>query len=114
MTDKELKALKEAFDFPEPDKKQEFLEEFSKLSQNNDKKRIPPIVMRFAAAAAMIAVIIGVLTHMPKDTTDFGNGNDGIVTVTHRQLSQQQPQKGKLSRPQHQRSQALPLQQQRQ
>ncbi|WP_024860155.1 hypothetical protein [Ruminococcus flavefaciens] len=82
MTDKELKALKEAFDFPEPDKKQEFLEEFSKLSRNNDKKRIPPIVMRFAAAAAMIAVIIGVLTHMPKDTTDFGNGNDGIVTVT--------------------------------
>lgn len=82
MTDKELKALKEAFDFPEPDRKDEFIAEFSRLSDNRDKKHMLPIVMRFAAAAAMFAVIIGVLTHMPKDTTDFGSGNDGIVSAT--------------------------------
>lgn len=82
MTDKEKKALKEAFDFPEPDRKDEFIAEFTRLSENKDKKRLFPVVMRFAAAAAMLAVIIGVLTHMPKDKTDFGSSNDGIVTVT--------------------------------
>lgn len=82
MTDKEKKALREAFDFPEPDRKEEFLAEFARLSVNNNKKRLFPVVMRFAAAAAMIAIIIGVFTFMPKDTVDFGHDNDEIITVT--------------------------------
>lgn len=82
MTDKEKKALREAFDFPEPDRKEEFLAEFARLSVNNNKKRLSPVVMRFAAAAAMIAIIIGVFAFMPKDTVDFGHDKDEIITVT--------------------------------
>ncbi|WP_303805566.1 hypothetical protein [Ruminococcus flavefaciens] len=82
MTDKEKKALREAFDFPEPDRKEEFLAEFARLSVNNNKKRLFPVVMRFAAAAAMIAIIVGVFAFMPKDTVDFGHDNDEIITVT--------------------------------
>lgn len=82
MTDKEKKALREAFDFPEPDRKEEFLAEFARLSVNNNKKRLSPVVMRFAAAAAMIAIIVGVFAFMPKDTVDFGHDNDEIITVT--------------------------------
>lgn len=82
MTDKEKKALREAFDFPEPDRKEEFLAEFARLSVNNNKKRLSPVVMRFAAAAAMIAIIVGVFAFMPKDTVDFGHDKDEIITVT--------------------------------
>ena len=82
MTDKEKKALREAFDFPEPDRKEEFLTEFARLSENNHKKRLFPVVMRFAAAAAMIAIIVGVFALMPKSKVDFGNGKDEIMTVT--------------------------------
>ncbi|MBP5581405.1 MAG: hypothetical protein J6X85_06425 [Ruminococcus sp.] len=82
MTDKEKKALKEAFSFPEPDRKDEFLEEFARLSGNTKKKRFLPVIMRFAVSAAMMAVIIGVLTHMPKTTVDFGHDTDVYVTVT--------------------------------
>ncbi len=82
MTDKEKKALREAFDFPEPDRKEEFLAEFARLSVNNNKKRLFPVVMRFAAAAAMIAIIVGVFAFMPKDTVDFGHDKNEIITVT--------------------------------
>lgn len=82
MTDKEKKALREAFDFPEPDRKEEFLAEFARLSVNNNKKRLSPVVMRFAAAAAMIAIIVGVFAFMPKDTVDFGHDKNEIITVT--------------------------------
>ena len=82
MTDKEKKALREAFDFPEPDRKEEFLAEFARLSVNNNKKRLSPVVMRFAAAAAMIAIIVGVFTFMPKDTVDFGHDKNEIITVS--------------------------------
>lgn len=82
MTDKEKKALREAFDFPEPDRKDEFIAEFAKLCDNKDKKPLFPFFMRFAAAAAMLTLIIGVLVNMPKDTLDFGNGSSVIVQST--------------------------------
>ncbi|MBQ6213477.1 MAG: hypothetical protein IJJ57_11370, partial [Ruminococcus sp.] len=81
MTYKDKKALKEAFDFPEPDKKQEFMEEFAKLSHNTVKKSILPVVMRMGAAAAMMGAIVLIFANMPKDTADFGNDN-AIITVT--------------------------------
>lgn len=84
MTDKEKKALREAFDFPEPDRKEEFLEEFARLSENKNKKRMFPAVMRFAAAAAMLAAIVGVIALMPKNKVDFGHDKDEIITVTEK------------------------------
>ena len=81
MTYKDKKALKVAFDFPEPDKKQEFMEEFAKLSHNTVKKPILPVVMRMGAAAAMMGAIVLIFANMPKDTADFGNDN-AIITVT--------------------------------
>ena len=40
MTDKEKNALKEAFGFEDPDKKNEFVQEFVKLENYNNKKSL--------------------------------------------------------------------------
>ena len=83
MTDKEKLRLSEAFGIPEPDKKKEFIEEFRKRDTEKQKKPVMPIIMRITAAAAMLAVCIGIITHMPKGKTNFGESNPmPIVTET--------------------------------
>ncbi|WP_297958412.1 hypothetical protein [uncultured Ruminococcus sp.] len=83
MTDKEKLRLSEAFGIPEPDKKKEFIEEFRKRDTEKQKKPVMPIIMRITAAAAMLAVCIGVITHMPKGKTNFGVSDPlPIVTET--------------------------------
>ena len=78
MTDREKKALTEAFGFEEPDRKDDFVQEFMKLDSGKVKKPIFPTALKFAAAAAMMAAVIGTAVTMPKDIKQFGN----IDTVT--------------------------------
>lgn len=79
MTDKERKKLTEAFGFPTPDKKEEFIEEFSRLSDQHEKRKIFPIVMKLCAAAAMIALMVGVLARIPKNRHDIGMSDTDIA-----------------------------------
>ena len=79
MTDKERKKLTEAFGFPSPDKKEEFIEEFRRLSDKDEKKKIFPIVMKLCAAAAMIALMVGVLAHIPKNRHDIGMSDTDLA-----------------------------------
>ena len=81
MTDKERKALKEAFGFEEPDRKEIFAREFIKLDSGKVKKPLFPIVIKFAAAAAIMTAVIGTAVTMPKDIKHFGN-NDNITELT--------------------------------
>ncbi len=80
MTDKEKNALKEAFGFEDPDKKNEFVQEFVKLENYNNKKSLFPFIIKFAAAAAMMTAVIGTAIMMPKDIKQ--PGNDNLITVT--------------------------------
>ena len=81
MTDKEKKALKAAFDIPEPDRKQEFAELFRQRMGQKNKKRIPPVVMRITAAAAMLAVVAGVIANMPDSPSNLGKYDNVTVTT---------------------------------
>ena len=81
MTDKERKALKEAFGFEVPDRKDIFVQEFIKLDSGKAKKPLFTIVFKFAAAAAVMAAVIGTAVTMPKDIKHFGN-NDNITELT--------------------------------
>ena len=56
----------EAFGIPEPDRKKQFTEEFRQRSHDKVKKPLLPIIMRTAASAAMLALVIGAVTHLPK------------------------------------------------
>ena len=80
MTDIEKKALKEAFGFEEPDRKNDFVQEFMKLESGRVKKPLFPTVLKFTAAAAMMAAVIGTAVTIPKDIKHFGN----IDTITER------------------------------
>lgn len=81
MTDKEREALKEAFGFEVPDRKDIFVQEFIKLDSGKAKKPLFTIVFKFAAAAAVMAAVIGTAVTMPKDIKHFGN-NDNITELT--------------------------------
>ncbi len=81
MTDKEKKALKDAFGIPEPDRKQEFIALFGQRMGDKKKKRIPPFAIRIAAAAAMLTAVTGVLTNMPHSPEKMGT-YDNITTTT--------------------------------
>lgn len=81
MTDKEREALKEAFGFEVPDRKDIFVQEFIKLDSGKAKKPLFTIVFKFAAAATVMAAVIGTAVTMPKDIKHFGN-NDNMTVVT--------------------------------
>lgn len=81
MTKKEKKALKAAFGIPEPDRKEEFAEQFRQRMSQKPKRRVPPIVMRISATAAMLAVIIGVYAAMPSSPSDL-DISDKIASTT--------------------------------
>lgn len=81
MTDKEKQALKEAFGFEEPDRKEIFAREFIKLDSGKAKKPLFPTIVKFAAAAAVMTAVIGTAVTMPKDIKHFGN-NDNITELT--------------------------------
>lgn len=82
MTDKEKKELLDAFGIPEPDRKEEFAEELRLRMSQKEKKRISPIVMRITAAAAMLAVIIGIYAAMPSSPSDIDVSDKIIGTTT--------------------------------
>lgn len=67
MKSSEINALKNAFNIPEPKRKEEFLASHSKIAT---KKRIMPIVLKTASVAAMAALIIGVW-HFRSDVSDM-------------------------------------------
>ena len=81
MTDKERKALKEAFGFEDPDRKEIFAQEFIKLDSGKTKKPLFPTIVKFAAAAAVMTAVIGTAVTMPKDIKHFGS-NDNITEIT--------------------------------
>ena len=80
MTEKEKSALKEAFGFEEPDRKEEFAQEFAKLESGRNKKPLFPFIIKFAAAAAMMTAVIGAAIMMPKDIKHFSS--DSTLTET--------------------------------
>ena len=75
MTEKEKSALKEAFGFEEPDRKDAFIQEFVKLERHNNKKTLFPFVIKFVAAAAVMTAVIGNAVLMPKDIKNLENDN---------------------------------------
>ena len=81
MTEKEKKALKDAFGIPEPDRKEEFAEQFRQRMNQRPKRRVPPIVMRISATAAMLAVIIGIYAAMPSSPSELDT-SDKIANTT--------------------------------
>ena len=68
MTGTEKKALAEAFGFEEPDRKEEFAEEFRRLDNGKNRINIFPAAAKFAATAAMLAAVIGTVLMIPKNT----------------------------------------------
>ncbi len=82
MTDKEIKKLTEAFGIPEPDRKKEFSAEFLMRSTEKKHKPLMPLILRFAAIPAMLAVITGVILLMPKNKLNFEHDNNNIPLVT--------------------------------
>ena len=81
MTDKEKLALKEAFGFEEPDRKDAFALEFVKLESTKKKRSILPIAVKFAAAAAMMAAVIGTALSFPKNIHDLDSiSEDHTIT----------------------------------
>ena len=81
MTDKEKNRLLEAFGIPEPDRKNQFTEEFRQRSHDKVKKPLLPIIMRTAASAAMLALIIGAVTHLPKQNIPAPE-SEIVITAT--------------------------------
>ena len=82
MTDKEKKKLLEAFDIPDPDRKKQFSDEYRKRRPEKIKKPIFPLIMRTVASAAMLALVIGAITRIPKPDTDMFNDDNIIETTT--------------------------------
>lgn len=94
MTDKEKKALLNAFGIPEPDRKEEFAEEFRQRMSQKEKKRISPIVMRIAATAAMLTILAGIYAIMPSSPSDLDVKDkltDTTTTVVYDQESNDEP-----------------------
>lgn len=82
MTEKERIRLTEAFGIPAPDRKSEFTEEFRRFDAKQHKAPLLPIVMRTAAAAAVVAIVIGVAAHLPKNRLGFNGKNTESTPVT--------------------------------
>lgn len=61
-------ALKKAFDIPDPQHKEEFLNQLN-IKKNNPKRRIP-IFMRYASMAAFAAIMVSIVTNLSL-TADF-------------------------------------------
>ncbi len=85
MKKSELKALKEAFNIPEPERKDAFKASFkSKLKKNEHKPRMP-IIIRYTSAAAAAAAVIGMWGSL-KQTKDisqeFDGKNNNIISET--------------------------------
>ena len=84
MTEREKIELQEAFHIPEPERKREFTARYKELQKAQKKRPIFPAVMRFAAAAAMCAVIVGTWANIKDNAKPMDNGVD-TVTVTEAQ-----------------------------
>ena len=82
MTDNERIKLTNAFGIPSPDRKAEFTEEYRRLDAQRHKKPLFPVIMRTAAAAAVVAVIIGVAAKLPKNKLDFNGADTETVHIT--------------------------------
>ena len=82
MTDKEKQALREAFGIPEPDRKKEFTEQFRQRINEKPKKRIAPVIMRIAATAAMLLIVVGVCANMPVSPKDINDNNNNLIETT--------------------------------
>ncbi|MCR5601233.1 MAG: hypothetical protein K6G33_10900 [Ruminococcus sp.] len=82
MTDKEKQALREAFGIPEPDRKKDFTEQFRQRINEKHKKRISPVIMRMAATAAMLLIVVGVCANMPVSPKDINDNNNNLIETT--------------------------------
>lgn len=81
MTEREKKALHEAFGFEEPDRKEEFTAEFIRLAGEKNRKPLFPVIIKFAAAAAMMTAVVGTAVMMPKNLGDLGNlSSNEVIT----------------------------------
>ena len=81
MTEREKKALADAFGFEEPDRKEEFTEIFRKKEFFQYKRQIFPTAVKFTATAAIIAAIVSTALIMPQNRHSFIT-NDNEISVT--------------------------------
>lgn len=80
MKKSEIEALKEAFNIPEPERKNSFLPFFKEQLKKNNGRLCIPMVLRYASAAVLAAVIIG-LWGVLNPSVDFSNEPDNSFIV---------------------------------
>ena len=79
MTNKELEELKNAFDIPEPQHKNEFAEVYLEQLKKN-KPSLFPQIFRFCSAAALCVLALGIFSHF-RDT-DYLHDHHSEIIIT--------------------------------
>ncbi|MCR4794040.1 MAG: hypothetical protein K5898_02510 [Ruminococcus sp.] len=82
MTDKEKEKLLNAFEIPDPDRKKQFAYEFRKRTPEKVRKPLFPIIIKTVASAAMLALVIGAITRLPKHEPDMYRNTDSVAVTT--------------------------------
>lgn len=92
MKKSEIEALKDAFNIPEPERKNIFLPSFREKLKKNNVKPLFPIIFRYASMAALAAVVIGVWStsdhtesfryEYNRDFVISGTASEPVSTVT--------------------------------
>lgn len=83
MKKTEKNKLKDAFNIPEPVRKEQFVSQYGDILKKNERKLRFPMVIRYSAYAAFAVLIIGVwgAMNVNPDFADKFNGNDIIESA---------------------------------
>ncbi len=79
MKKSEIKALKEAFNIPEPEKKNDFIKLYEERFENNKRRFYPIMIFRYVSAAVMAAVVVGLCGIAGKNADFNDKFNNSLI-----------------------------------